>query len=923
MKIFLNKFLYTNNAIQKPKDLTKTFGDKQISFKSQLDDDAFKPGFDDETIYQATHGNDIRNEQTKEIIMESYAAYCYFARLKEALSEKAIKQKYTASTINQAILSRITPQNREKITTRLKTIGAFDDKQKLTSLFNLYSRISKKDPDLIFGYDLLDVCTQVNDYNEILNFYSLLTFANIQNGRSGNGSKAREILNFMKKIGIKNETAFFDRYAYLAKDYDNFSNNFDKFYAYEYVKDTYEEKMGAVRFIASFIQLISKVNPDEFYKKYGKILDYLYDKQKNTFVIGLTVLMSYLALQKEDISPNALKVMASLEDTKTTKGQYELYIFLIEENIDIEELNKLTKAQYISDINMADVVVNRNEQIENLMGQLNLKYSEARRFYINFAQTINAINNCKDDDKETTSLFALLYATSILEIKNEKELIKLYQTLTNKNKDKKFKKKNNDSDNQITQKELLEFINQLSFIDSKMAQMHKKEKSYQLLIGLKNKKAEFEKISPRLEKLIDEKHARYLCRNSFFIFLFYHDLYNKNYGLNVFIDKVIEARKNETKGKETTNFRFNKLLEFFKDENVLEEFLIKNSIYLDDESDNHSSVCLKVLDILFKDKSDKELKELCEKLAKTDFIKNSKNSFAGYISSKSDEEISIIFNIALSEDFKSINEFSKLISPYVRKQKKIGNILKHYSEQDISFREYIQKIAQIQKELDNIGFDIKINNENIEAITSQDLKERKLSINRITELSKKLLGLNEETNFLCGLNNSLSTVKQQHSPNKIAQEITYSKIGKYNEEYCGFIKEFSLNEFDTILDSFDQQKYQSALANEFKNNLKYVCEFINSNSWLPKFADNKVPNLCLHAKMRLIDRFILQENKDLFSDATTKELKEILNTVYTSTPHKIEKSNSASALYFRHQDYEIKAVFNPTGEMITIAKNKL
>ena len=75
--------------------------------------------------------------------------------------------------------------------------------------------------------------------------------------------------------------------------------------------------------------------------------------------------------------------------------------------------------------------------------------------------------------------------------------------------------------------------------------------------------------------------------------------------------------------------------------------------------------------------------------------------------------------------------------------------------------------------------------------------------------------------------------------------------------------------------------------------------------------------------MRLIDRFILQENKDLFSDATIKELKEILNTVYTSTPHKIEKSNSASALYFKHQDYEIKAVFNPTGEMITIAKNKL
>lgn len=923
MKIFFNSFLNTNKSIKKAKSPSYNFFNEKISFKSQLKEDFFEEKlYMDEECGKRIFAYEELDEDTKELLLENYAAYGYFNCIKRILPKiKGNLSFLVISEINKNILLNISPKNREKIRKLLEKIGA-NNKQTLVNLVNLNGQIVKKEPNLISDYDVLEICAQVKDFNAILNFSTILTTASMHNRSEGKKSDFQEIIDFMAKIGIKNEAEFFNRYGFLAKSFDNFSTQLDKLYAYDYIRNTYQEKSEAIDFIKSRIPKFKTLDTDKFYRKYGEVIDYLYEEQNNFFFLKLIVLISYLEEQQEQIQPNAYKIMSDLGNIKTPQGQYELYDFLIEEDISIKELNILTKCQHIADIDLTDIVINRNNQVVNLIGQFGFSYDIAVEFYTKFAQTITTINNSDDSNYALAPMLVLFKGITELNIKDEKELIKLYSDISNTNKDKKTKKKNNNNGKKITQKELLDFIELLGFIDPKMAQMHKKERSYQLLKELKNKKAEFEKISSQLEKLIDEKHARYLCRSSFFVFSSHYDLYKKNRNLNSFLDKVIEIKKEEMQGKETEYFRYNKLLEFFKNENMLEEFLIKNNIYLNDENDNHSATCLRVLDILFKDKSDEELKKICEKLVKTNFIKDSKNAFAGYISSKSDKEIGIIFDIALNENFKTIHEFSSLISPYVGKQKKINNILAHYKKQDMSFREYIQKISQLQKEIDNTGFSIKIDNENIEIIQNQDLKERKLTTSRIMELLKEFLDPNSKTNFLCGLNNSLLTTKQQYSSNKIAQEIIYSKT-KYKEEYSGFINNFNLNAYCCNFNPSKQEQCQSSLINEFENNLKHVRNFINSDHWLPKFADKKIPNLCLHAKMRLIDRFILQENKDLFSLETEKELKEILKTIYTDTPYKIESSDKASALYFKHKDYEIKAVFNPTGEMITIAKNKL
>jgi len=91
-----------------------------------------------------------------------------------------------------------------------------------------------------------------------------------------------------------------------------------------------------------------------------------------------------------------------------------------------------------------------------------------------------------------------------------------------------------------------------------------------------------------------------------------------------------------------------------------------------------------------------------------------------------------------------------------------------------------------------------------------------------------------------------------------------------------------------------------------------------------ELENGKLPNLTLHAKMRLIDRFILQEDKDLFDESSFDEIKKILEIIYTQTPHKMEKAKNGFSVYFKYgENEEIKAIFTQDGEMLTVAKNKL
>ena len=359
----------------------------------------------------------------------------------------------------------------------------------------------------------------------------------------------------------------------------------------------------------------------------------------------------------------------------------------------------------------------------------------------------------------------------------------------------------------------------------------------------------------------------------------------------------------------------------FKDKNALDKFLEKNHINLTRQT-TYESLCIRIIATLFYGKNEKEIQELSQKLSQNNFILNSKKQLAKFANSKTDEELQILFEIILNQNISSIQELNAILKPYLNKQKQISSFLAHFKTQNMDFEAYLNKINQIQRDLTNYGFPIEINNDNIKALNFEELKGNRLNLTQASNLANKILNVGNG-NFVTGLDNSQIAMHPKYSAVQMAKELIYSQSGRYKESYKGFLNSYGLSAMNFGFLDAGKIEYQNALQKYLKSNLSGMLAFINSDNWIYHFENGKMPNLSLHARMRLIDRFILQENKDVFSIDSQKELYEITKVIYSATPYKMEKTNTSFALYFLLNNYEIKAVFDKNGQMLTIAKNKL
>ena len=152
---------------------------------------------------------------------------------------------------------------------------------------------------------------------------------------------------------------------------------------------------------------------------------------------------------------------------------------------------------------------------------------------------------------------------------------------------------------------------------------------------------------------------------------------------------------------------------------------------------------------------------------------------------------------------------------------------------------------------------------------------------------------------------------------------TSSQTGRYKESYSGFLNLFGLNVNDLGFKNPNAQ-YESTLQDVIKKEMSSLTSLLNSDIYMCDFENGRIPNLTLHARMRLIDRFILREGKNPFDESSFDEIKEVLKIVYTHTPYKMEKAKGGFSVYFKYgESEEIKAVFEKDGQMLTIVKNEL
>ena len=375
---------------------------------------------------------------------------------------------------------------------------------------------------------------------------------------------------------------------------------------------------------------------------------------------------------------------------------------------------------------------------------------------------------------------------------------------------------------------------------------------------------------------------------------------------------------------------FNKLLEYFPDRITAKDFIIENGIKLDSSkrSRAHRNCVGKILAALKDEDNPKSYTDSIKQLTKSGFIRNSKSNIGTLIKiAEREPGLRAVLRLAVDKKLESAKTLTTILQSYSDEKtgnfKEILGYLKNLPS-DISFEEFMEQINQIQTSLNSAGIPIKITGDSICLLNPKDVMTyKKGQSSQLIKLAAQLSN-KKDKNFISGLNSAFTNKTHNITPREIAREI--AKPDKNDGPYTNIIRELKLSKKDLGINEINinnQSEYMYALANALSE--EFV-SFINSDDWTNFTRDASIqPNLTLHAKLRAIERFALNEKgniKHLYSEETKIKMQNLFKTIYNKMPEKIEKSkiDNKFIAYFSYGTGKIKTVFNNNGKMITIIK---
>ena len=830
------------------------------------------------------------------------------------------KEKLDLDFYDEFTLNLFSVQTREEMKKYFKksNIDNFDALMEVAQVYGplkaKYKQVEEKGLDFIYACAYLD-----ENKKELVNFPNIFMEAAKNSLYFHEEHNLYDYGLFVHDLGIKNENAFMKKFAHLAPMFNDFRDSDDKLAAFEYVYKTYAIKEVELLELASKYDYLANKTVCEIYMAHNDVIDYLYEQEPNRW----TAIVDRILAQNENqepLSPKAIDAVSELVDARSAKGKVELYDILHGENVTINELNYFSKSEDYLDLKPLDFIINSDEIIDKLALLDGFDEKSAQEFYLKFHQTLNAIYDEKD--KEQNDKFrTLIKIVEEFGIKDDKEFLKFYSTLEGSSKQAKGKKGQTNQRKPKAQF-VSELISLFAFVNDDLISKYKKDKHFPIKTELQKRKAQFDKVKPELEKQISAFGATQLLVNSQEVFLEYENLLKTNPNVKAFVQKVIQLKTQENMVKTQAEKTRMEFLTYFKDEKLLDEFLAKNGIEIDEtkESQIYCAVCLRILGDIFDGKDEKEQEKSLKRLMKNDFLANAGTGIIKFARNKDDMELEILFEIILNENIETLAQINTILNKYKGKNGDSAPFLMNFKNYDISFKAYVKTLENIQKEFDNAGIPIRINSDNIFAIDLNEFDEGKIADSKLALLAKNILNPYNQGNFINGLGGSKIKRLQRVNPNMIAKELLLSMGGRYEQEYSNLIDRFNINKNALI----------AQLAN---NNMTIVglsavdsllVELLNSPAWQVADDENcEFYNLTFHAKMRILDRFIFgnPEFKNATKEDIEKELKEILSSVYNQNPIRTHKAeNSSFVTYCNYKNSEIKAVFEQNGQMLTIIK---
>ncbi len=717
----------------------------------------------------------------------------------------------------------------------------------------------------------------------------------------------------LNELGVEKESDIEEKFSYLKSSFNNLETATDKVNLVYYIAITFRPKKEMLAEILKANPELKELDETEVYNYINDVVNYLYEKNDGKNLGNLSFFIDVL-LNGGKIKQER-KAYELFGPFSEVENKIDFYTLLKECNVSIDDFNKLTKPTIVSDSSLLDVLIYK-EQIVKEMKQLGIgDEARSKEIYLQFSQILTAVFTQGDNQENIDALDTVLKIIDKYKIKNQFEFLNFYNKIY-------FPKERKLTTEQIcTLVDLFKFDDESNIFET-ARQLNKKPQSI-----LVNKKENFARREQAINEFLES------ASSEAFIGKLAFDVYKElPFLMKVSPEKIFEsltlADESGIYDKESDKLeeKFKKFENYFPSKKDTLSFIKNSQIKFDDSEDstNYRNACLKISEALYDRKNPKQSAEKMQNLAKSGFLTKSKQSLPDFVSAM--ESLGLlreISDVIITKEIPSVKVLNNFLKKYETHPDNHSNLIKHILTipDNINFNQYTDFIQKLCERISSFQIDTSINNDNILNIDiNKYYNKRVYSASDKNELLCAVLGeKTSEKSFVNLLKKSYTDEKPVYNAYKIAKEIA-NKINSSEESYKNISDELGLDMKSLGLDNnCPQNIYIKEIAKKLPPEL---INFVNSNEWVDFNNDGNLPNLILHSRLRLIDRFALSDNKtikDLNSKETVANLKDVLKSIYMQMPIHIEgrSGNKKILIQTPYKNQKIESIFDNEGRLIT------
>lgn len=731
--------------------------------------------------------------------------------------------------------------------------------------------------------------------------------------------KLNKTTEFLKNAGLSSFKDFDKNFSHLKNKFNNFEDISDKADAIEYLQSTYDDKISQLEEIISENPSLKTSQTRQVYSSINDIVDFVYDENGNDLK-SLSDILQY-TLQSNKFKGQSLRLISSyFNGLEHPKDKIIFYHFLNDWDISINDFNNLSLKGIIEDPYITlNKLVNKNAITQAIKDTEETDEKSAFEFYKNFSDILNAVYDEQDENIE--GIKNVLDISKRFNVKNSTSFLMFY------NKAAQDKKKS------LTIEEVKGFIELFKYSKSDDIFKEAQAKNISVVELLRQEKSVFESVEKDIENFIIFDETNYFAgQNALDIFNKFHEEIIENpQNISSILQDIVDfdilsAQQLKQKTKNVTQF-----CDFFLNKQDLLKFFSVNKICFDEtqEDNQYQQNCFDILNAVYDKNNMQKSQETIKYLAKSGFLIKSKAQLSNFLEKVPDEaQRKEILNLIAAKKIPSLNQMEKFFKQYKTTPDSEKELLDYLYKlaPGVDFTAASEILNSIQDKMEQLYIPIKLDSNNITKIDTKKFKPKsRISNSQILYLLDSLKSTAKDENFLTVMPNNTKNNTSEFTSFRIAQELA-TKIEKSDESYKNISNLLNLTKENLKLPA-DCSHYIYAKAVEQILPEEFI-NFVNSSDWLNYSTDEqKTPSVVLHARLRAIDKFALNDAEDintLYSDETKEKLKSLFKTIYTKTPTEIKSSSEDQRIIvdFEHNSNIIEAVFSDKGDMITVVPKR-